>query len=244
MRLEILVGALVLAGGLAAQPARFEVAVIHPSAAAPGAGSSFESFEGGRIRITNEPVKLLVRVAFRLQDSQIAGGPGWLDTDRYDIEAKTGQPGKIAPDEMSALFESLLADRFQLKFHHETRELPVLALVAAKNGVKLKPAADGEGTSSNTSNQGKGTSRLKAVATNMPLLAAYIGNRLGRLVVDRTGLSGSYDFSLEWAPDEASDSAAPSLVTALREQLGLRLESQKAPVEVLVIDRLQRPSEN
>lgn len=224
-------------------PQHFEVAVIRPSLAAPGAGTSFNVFEGGRLRIANEPVKLLIRVAFQIQNAQIAGGPNWLDSDRYDIEATTGSPEKIKPNQMSPLIESLLADRFHLKYHREMRELAVLALVVARNGPKLKAQAEGEASAMNTKG-GPGTSQLTGTAVSMDLLAGYVGNRLGRIVLDKTGLSGGYDFTLEWTPDQAPDSSAPSLVTALREQLGLRLESQKSPVQVLVIDSIDRPSEN
>ena len=222
---------------------QFEVAVIRPTAAGVSAGTSFEVFDGGRMKITNEPVKLLIRAAFQLPNAQIVGGPAWLETDRYDIEAKTGRPGKIPPGEMRPLLASLLADRFHLKFHREMRELTVYALVAAKGGVKLKPKGEGESRGMSTH---PGPGKTQAVATAIPMgeLAGYVGNRLGRIVVDRTGLSDSYDFKLEWAPDETPDSPAPSLVTALREQLGLSLETQKSPVEVLVIDSLERPSEN
>ncbi len=234
---------LLLKGVSGQSPQRFEVAVVRPSLAGPSAGTSFNVFEGGRLRITNEPAKLLIRVAFQIQNAQIAGGPGWLDTDRFDIEAKTGRPEKIKPDQMSTLMQSLLAERFNLRFHRETRGLTVYALVVAKSGPKLKAEAEGESTAMNTKG-GPGTSQLIGTGVSMELLAGYVGNRLGRIVLDKTGLSGSYDFTLDWAPDQASDSPAPSLVTALREQLGLRLESQKSPVEVLVIDSMQKPSEN
>jgi len=123
------------------------------------------------------------------------------------------------------------------------REQTVLALVPAKGGPKLNDATAEEGTGMNTSG-GQHRSRAVATATSMELLAGYLGNRLGRIVVDKTGLAGRYDFTLEWAPDEAVESPAPPLITALREQLGLRLETQKSPVEVLVIDSLERPTEN
>lgn len=226
----------------AQQPQNFEVAVIRPSPAT-SSGSSLNLFEGGRIRITNEPVKLLIRLAFQIQNSQIAGGPSWLDSDRYDIEARSGLPGKILPDQLRPMIESLLTDRFHLKCHWETREFPVLALTVAKGGPKLKTASEGEASGANTSG-GAHKSQLVATGTSMALFAGYIGNRLGRIVVDKTQLSGSYDFTLIWAPDEAPESPAPPLVTALRDQLGLRLESQRSPTKVLVIDSLERPSEN
>lgn len=222
-------------------PTQFDVVSIRPSPAS--GGTSVELFEGGRIRIANEPVKLLLRMAFQLQNAQIAGAPAWLDTDRYDIEAKTGRPEKITRDQMGPLMQSLLAERFQLRFHRETRELTVGALVVAKGGAKLKTKAEGEGSGMNTSGGSK-RSQLTATGTSMELLASYVGNRLDRIVVDRTGLTESYDFTLEWAPDETAESSAPSLITALRDQLGLRIEPQKSPVQVLVIDRIARPSEN
>jgi uncharacterized protein (TIGR03435 family) len=224
-------------------PQNFEVAVIRPSQVATSSGSSLNLFEGGRLRITNEPVKLLIRLAFQVQNSQIVGGPSWMDSDRYDIEAKSGLPGTILPSQLHPLMESLLIDRFHLKFHWEMRDLQVLALTVAKGGPKLKPASEGEASAANTSG-GAHKSQLAATGTSMALLAGYIGNRLGRIVVDKTQLSGSYDFTLLWAPDEGADSPAPPLVTALRDQLGLRLESLKSPTKVLVIDSLERPSEN
>lgn len=235
---------LVLIGGLIFGQAlpQFEVAVIRPSAAAPAAGTSFNVFEGGRLRITNEPVKLLIRAAYELQNAQIAGGPAWLHSDRYDIEAKTGRLEKPDRVQLKPLLQSLLAERFGLRFHREMRELTVYALTVAKDGPKFKQA-DGDVSAMNT-HAGSGKSQLVATGLSMELLASYVGNRIGRIVVDETDLPGSYNLTLEWAPDDASDSAAPPLSTALREQLGLRLESRKKPVDVLVIDQLQRPSEN
>ena len=122
--------ALLLSKGLPGQPPQhFEVAVIRPTLAETGASTSFNVFEGGRLRITNEPVKLLIRAAFQIQSAQITGGPAWLDTDRYDIEAKTGHPEKPGPDKMSPLLRSLLTDRFNLKSHREMRDSTVYALV-------------------------------------------------------------------------------------------------------------------
>ena len=240
---RLLVAAAALTTGVLGQPPRFEVASIRPTRAEIGAGTNVSVFEGGRIGIVNEPVKLLIRMAFQLQNSQIAGGPNWLDTDRYDIEAKTGNPEKPAPGQLSPLMQSLLAERFHLKFHRETRELTVYALVIAKSGPKLKAKTEGEPAGMNTK-EGRDTSRAVGTGVSMELLASYVGNRLGRIVLDKTGLSDTYDFTLEWTPDPASDSPAPSLAIALREQLGLTLESRKSPVEVLVIDSIDRPSEN
>jgi uncharacterized protein (TIGR03435 family) len=226
---------------MAQAPREFEVAAIHLSAVAPGAGTSVEVFEGGRIRIINEPIKLLVRQAFQVQNTQISGGPEWLDSDRYDIEAKTGRAEKPRPGDLAPLLQALLAERFHLKFHRETREMSVAALVVNPRP-KLK-ASEGEANAMST-HAGAGKSHVVATGVTMATLAAYVSNRLGRVVIDKTGLSGAYDFELDWSPNEETEAPAPQLVTALREQLGLRLEPQKGPVEVLVIERLERPSEN
>jgi uncharacterized protein (TIGR03435 family) len=228
---------------LQSEAQQFEVAVIRPTPPTTTAGTSFNLFEGGRIKITNEPVKLLVRVAFQLPNAQIAGGPAWLDSDRYDIEAKTGLPEKPTPAQLGPMIRNLLEERFHLKYHRETRQLTVYALVPAKTGPKLKPAAPTESAGANT-HGGPRSSQLVATATTMPLLATYIANRLERVVIDQTNLTGAYDFHLEWAQDPNPESALPSLVTALHDQLGLTLQSQKAAVEVLVIDNLERPTEN
>src|SRR5579862_3112357 len=189
---------LLLTGGLFLWLQQFEVAVIRPSQASPSAGTSFNLFEGGRVKMTNEPVMLLIRQAFRLQNAQIAGAPGWVDSDRYDIEAKTGRPEKIQPAQLGPLMQDLLRERFHLKFHREMRELPVLALVASKGGAKLQPTAT-PGTPGMNTGGGPAKSKLTATATPMALLANFVGNRLGKIVVDKTGLAESYDFTLEWA---------------------------------------------
>ncbi len=239
MRSSLFIGVLSLS--LLAQ--RFEVAVIRPTQVAEGAGSSFNVYDGGRLRIVNEPVKLLVRTAFQLQNSQIAGGPSWLETERYDIEAKTGQPAKPTPDTLGPYLQDMLIERFRLQFHREMREQTVWALVTAKGAPRLQDAAEGEASVMNTSGN-KVTSRAVATATSMALLAVYVGNRLGAIVLDKTGLAGTYDFTLEWSPQQSLEATAPSLSVALREQLGLRLEQQKAGVLVLVIEHLERPTEN
>jgi uncharacterized protein (TIGR03435 family) len=179
LRLFILMSGLVLVVSKGIHGQEFEVAVIRPTSADMNTGTSFNVFEGGRLRITNEPVKLLIRVAFQLQNSQIVGGRSWLDTDRYDIEAKTGRPERITPGQLSPLMQNLLAERFHLRFHRETREMAVGALVVAKGGPRLKAKVEGEGAAMNTSG-GPGTSQLIATGVSMELLAGYVANRLGR----------------------------------------------------------------
>jgi uncharacterized protein (TIGR03435 family) len=237
MRFSLLIATVALP--LCAQ--HFEVAMIRPTAAEPNAGTSFNVFDGGRIRIVNEPVKLLIRTAFQLQNSQIAGGPAWVESDRYDIEAKTGKPEKPTPGTLGPYLRDMLTERFHLKFHREMREMTVWTLVTAKGGPKMKVSTEHE---SSWKNSGGAVSRAVVTATPTALIATYVGNRLGAIVLDKTSLTDAYDFTLEWAPDKAQDTDAPSLVTALREQLGLQLAREKAPVEVLVIDSMERPSEN
>jgi len=225
---------------MAQAPREFEVASIHESALALEAGTSVEVFAGGRIRIVNEPIKLLVRQAFQLQNAQIAGGPEWLDSDRYNIEAITGRPEKPLPGDLAPLLKALLAERFHLRFHREMRELSVTALITDRPKLKV---SDGEANTMAT-HTGARTSQAVATGVTMATLAGYVGNRLGDIVIDKTGLRGAYDFTLEWSPSEATEAPGPPLVTALHEQLGLRLERQKSPVEVLVIEHLDRPTEN
>jgi uncharacterized protein (TIGR03435 family) len=144
---------------------------------------------------------------------------------------------------MGPPMQSLLAERFHFRLHRGTKELTVGALAISRSGPKLRAKTTEEGSGMNTSG-GPERSHLIATGTSMELLAGYLGNRLGRIVVDRTQLTESCDFTLEWSRDETADSSMPSLVTARRDQLGLRIEPQKAPVEVLVVDAIGRPSEN
>ncbi len=163
--------------------------------------------------------------------------PDWLNFERYDIAAK--YPVGTPLDQVRVMLQNLLADRFKLKMHRESKELPIYALVAAKNGPKLTESAPGTQGSIGMSNghlSGKGRASLVALADRLsgPVF------QLGRPVMDRTGISELYDFSLDWAPD-----TEPSLFTALQEQLGLRLEAQKGAVEVIVVDSMERkPSPN
>jgi uncharacterized protein (TIGR03435 family) len=225
----------------------FEVGSIKPNNS--GSRSTRVSInKGGRFTATNVPVKALMIVAYKLQEYQIIGGPPWLESDRYDITAKSEDDAN--ENQVGEMIKSLLGDRFKLTFHHETRELPVYALLVSKNRPKLK-ASDGDNHNANTT-RGKITGRAMPLQTFVILLS----NQLDRLVVDKTGLTGNFDLQLEWSPEfsrpgalteaggTSSELSGPSIFTALQEQLGLRLESTKGPVEVLVIDSVQKPSEN
>lgn len=223
-------------------PDKFEVVSIRPNLS--GSSNTQIKMDGGRLVVTNGSLKTLIRNAYGLLSFQLAGGPNWLDTDMFDIAAETGQREEVSQERFKRLLQGLLADRFHLKIHLETREEPVYGLVADKNGPKLAKATGHE--SSPGMNTHRESGRVIMRGTDVPIseLATNLGNQLGRFVIDRTGLEGHYSFLLEFAPVQAQDSDSPSLFSAVREQLGLTLEPQKAPVEVWVIDSAEKPSEN
>ena len=226
-------------------PQQFEVASIRPDNAGPGPGTSANISEGGRVQATNATIRWVILVAFHLEDRQVLGGPAWLDNDRYDIDAKTGRPERPTPDEVQPMMQNLLAERFHLKYHRDTREMQVYALVSEGKPVAgIKQSEDGATTSMDTNGAPGNAQRLTAKGTTMTQLSNYVGNRLGRFVVDQTGLTAAYDFTLDWTQGDAGDSGLPSLVTALHDELGLKLESKKLPVDVLVIDSIDRPTQN
>jgi uncharacterized protein (TIGR03435 family) len=250
------------------KPLEFEVASIKPHP--PGETSSSMNSVPGGINATNMTLRQLILRGYEIQDFQLLGGPGWINDDRWDIMART--PDFVMPQdpnslndrqrrtiqsEMQERLRSLLADRFGLVVRRETREQPIYALVVAKNGTKLQPTkqtGSNNATSTNMTN-GRGTATFTAVTTGV--LAQQLAKRIGRPVVDKTGLTGKYDFKLEWTADvgepgaisdgadvNAAEPSGPTIFTALQEQLGLRLESQKGPVDVIVIERVEKASEN
>lgn len=218
----------------------------------------------------NLPLQTLIRLAYGLQDYQISGTPSWTDSERYDVDARmessvADEFNKLSPDGRIAarrrMVQALLADRFKLTAHVGTKELPVFDLVIAKGGPKLQESKPDESSPKGLSGTrggggggvtgggtGEGSSGLRTTsARGVPLaqLVSTLSRELGRTVLDKTGLSGKYDYMLQWAPDNGqSDSNGPSLTTAIQEQLGLKLESGKGPVETLVIDHIERPNGN
>jgi bla regulator protein BlaR1 len=214
-----------------------------------------------RIHLTSS-AGLLVLFAYNLpfgsERTRIVGGPDWLLTAQYDIQAKIDDSlyaamQKMAPEQqreqVDLMEQSLLAERFELKMHFETRDMPVYALVVAKGGLKLTPAKDGETTSISSLNSEMIAKSVTLDDFAQSSLWTPIG---GRLVVDQTGLKGAYDFTLNWGQEqivapEAGQESAPVLspiFTAIQQQLGLKLVPTKAPVEVMVIDHIEKPSEN
>jgi uncharacterized protein (TIGR03435 family) len=225
----------------APQPA-FEAAAIRPNTTG-ASGSNWRIHPGG-VTVENMSLRHIIQAAFTLQDYQYSG-PAWLENERYNIDAKdeTKADGK----QLVRMLQTLLAERCKLVVHRETRPVSGYALVVAKGGLKIHPA-EGEGWSLNSQNR---DTRLKATHVNMPRFAAYIARALSQPVVDETKVTGGFDFALEFADPrpgraESGDGAPPlpSIFTALSEQLGLKLESRKVPVEILVVDRAERPSEN
>jgi uncharacterized protein (TIGR03435 family) len=223
----------------------FEVASIkrHPE---PVTHWSDPSVRGSRVVGTASTLLELIELAYGLRRDQISGSPGWAESDRYDITAKAEGEGKITPDELRRMLQALLTDRFQLKVHHEAQEAPIYALVVGKNGPKFKPSppeADGHNFTRGTD---KGL-HMEMPHGTMQQLADQLSHTAGRPVVDRTGLTGYYAYTVDWFPANVippPDMDAPSMFAALQEQLGLRLESTKGPMEKLVIDHAEKPSEN
>lgn len=213
-------------------------------------------------------VKFLVMMAYQVHDFQVIGGPGWIDSDRYNIDAKAERPPAVNMeyrDLQLRRLQTLLRDRFNLTIHRETKELPIYELTVAKGGPKLKPPNCIQREPGDTTiSPGKtswdycgligfnGRGRLQSSSTTLVNLANYLSNPLSRTVVDKTGITGEFQVQLTFAPDTPTgptDGATaadlgPDFFTAIQEQLGLKLESAKGPVESLVIDHVERPSEN
>jgi len=232
---------------------KFEVASIKP--ADPNVpGFRIQTAPGGRYIATGVTVKFLIAQAYGVMEFQVSGGPSWIGNERYEINAKGESGIENKPGQMGLRLQGLLADRFQLQLAGEAKEMPIYALVVAKNGAKLKESTVGvDGRRMQT-----GRGRIEVQGIDMASLANTLSQQVGRKVLDKTGLTGNYDFKLEWTPEFGQpqgpkdgaaesapvDSAGPSLFTAMQEQLGLKLESTKGPVEVLVIDRVEKPTEN
>lgn len=191
------------------------------------------------LRMTGYTLKACVKLAYGLKPYQVESkGAGWIGTDWFDIEARTAAPATRA--EMMRMLQPVLTERFHMVFHRETVQMPVLLLQVARGGLKFQPAATAEGPNVDARND-----YIHAIHLEMDGFADIIGQFVtDRPVLNRTGLNGEYQFRVEFAPKESDDSDRSSIFSALTEQLGLKLESVKAPVEVLVIDRAERPSEN
>lgn len=248
----------------------FEVASIKKNVSG-SEQASVRTMPGGRLAVTNNSLRNIIRNAYNVQNFQIVGGPDWINNDRWDIVAKTETD--VPPPQLLIMMRSLLADRFKLVLHTEMRETPVYALVLARSdgrlGPQLRPSTVDcaallasfqarKETPPNTINgrPSCGTqARAGTMMTTSTTMADFVRNlapMAGRPIVDRTGLTGRYDLDLSWTPDPAGapgttpavDNDRPALVTAVQEQLGLKLDSQRLPFETLVIDSVERPTED
>jgi uncharacterized protein (TIGR03435 family) len=236
MRKLLLLSVVTFAAG--AQTPAFEVASIKPTRSAEGVSSIRPS--PGRISMENVSLKKLILNAYGIPDDQgyALAGPGWLTTESFDIEATF--PADTPLPQVRQMMQALLAERFRLASHRENRQLPNYALVVTKNGPKIHAVVDGQPRTAG------GPGRLEATRITMQKLADLLSRQAGLPVVDSTGLKGVFDFTLTWSPEETAatptngGAAGPSIFTALQEQLGLKLESGKGPVEILVVDHIEK----
>ena len=187
--------------------------------------------------MTNVTLKRCIMGAWGLGPNQISGGPPWLDTDRYEIVAKAEK--RVDDDGiLMGMLQTLLAERFRLAVHHETRTIEAFALETAKGGPKLEKAGDGESTTRN------GRGLIDARVITMDRFAEVLSRQMDLPVVNHTGLEGIFNLKLEWNRESFRPELGPSIFNAIQEQLGLRLRSQKTPTDVLVIDHAEKPTEN
>ena len=225
----------------------FEVVSVKPNRS--GSGGSHSNGDRGMFTGTNLTLMSFIATAFGVKQYQVEG-PAWLSTERYDIAAKL--PTGLARDRdqfraaMGAMMQKMLVDRFKLAVHHDRKILPVYELTVGKKGVKIQPAAC-SGSNSRSNN-----THYTTTCITMNGFAEFLSRRMDLPVLDATGLTASYSFTLDWIPDpqpgdgKAADMAGgPTLTEALQDQLGLRLETRKAPVEIIVVDHAERvPAEN
>jgi len=232
-----------------ALPAAYDVISVRPHRQEDQRVGSYWRTSPSGFTAANVPVRSLITSAYNvIMPEQITGLPGWAQTENFDIEAKfdpenaeavTKLRGDDRQKENSVLMQALLADRFRLKARVEQKELPVYNLVVAKGGPKIKQA-----DASLPTGYGMGLGTLHGKAMAIAALCAGISHSAGRLVIDKTSLTGNYEIDLTWAWNDDPNSTAPSLFSALEEQLGLKLEPAKAPLDVVVIDHIERPTEN
>lgn len=215
----------------------FEAATIKPAASADPANGYWSRPGVGRFFAHSLSVEYLIQLAYDVEADQIAGKPTWLDSDFYDVDAKPEEGIKLSRDELKPRLQNLLAERFHLATHYETKMVRGYALVVAKGGAKLQPTKGDHfpGFRLTTS-----PGHLEGLNWSMPYLAEMLQHATNIPVADQTGIDGSYDIKLRFAPDMDQGSALPSLFTALRETLGLELKRQQVSIQVLVIDHIDR----
>jgi uncharacterized protein (TIGR03435 family) len=218
-----------------------------------------QSLPGGRVQLTNVTLRNMILDSYKLQNAQVDGGPSWVQTDGWDVTAKA--PADAPSAQVLEMLRTLLTDRFKLVTHTEAREMPVYALVLSRKdgklGANLKPSdADCGATAAPPPASGPprcgmniGINRITVGARSLKDIARVLEPRVGRSVIDKTGLSGLFDADLTWTPQGLAGASAAaeegtSIFTAVQEQLGLKLESTKGPVDVLVIDHVEQPAQD
>jgi uncharacterized protein (TIGR03435 family) len=227
----------------------WDVVSVKPHDQSDPSNNQSLNFKGRQFVMVNRAVEGMLLFAYSLQKVQIVGAPHWIETERWDVQGLPDLPGHPSLKQMQTLTRKLLEERFGLKVHKETRELSVYAITVAKGGEKIAPSAgDANSPPSENENSNGGVVTMRMTNMSMGEFAPDLGYFLGRPAVDRTGLAGRYDLQLKWTADEskapADGSAPPGLLTAVQEQLGLKLEPVKAPVDVLVVDQVERPTAN
>jgi uncharacterized protein (TIGR03435 family) len=237
----------------------FEVATIKPSNPdTPGQAINVGRAGGNSFTTLNTPLFELIKFAYGLHGKQVTGGPSWIESDKFDILAKPDTPGSPNVTQLRSMVQKLLAERFGLEFHREKKELSAYVITVDKAGLKINKVEGARGSLPGFGGRGPGAVGVRN--STMSEFADFLQARiLERPVVDQTGLQDRYDFTLEWRPDTAQQPPGagpnapalpqniedrPDLLTAMRQQLGLKIESGKAPVEVLVIDKVTKPTEN
>jgi uncharacterized protein (TIGR03435 family) len=243
--LGVLIGTLALCGEAvpsshAQTPITFEVASVRLSPPGGTGLSSFNYLGTTRFTATNVSLPLLLQLAFGVDDYQILQKPSWSDSTLYDVSAKPEGETSLTYEHLKPLLQQLLEQRFHLTVHHETKYFKGYALLVAKGGPKLQTSKGEANHHANILPNG-----LQGQNLSLQDLASLLSHPVGRPVVDKTGIQGSYDFKLDYSPNESTDSPFPSVFTAVTEQLGLRLETQQVPVDIVVIDHVDRePTEN
>jgi uncharacterized protein (TIGR03435 family) len=232
---------------------RFEAASLKVSSADLRANDLVHIMPGGeRYEATNSTVRQMLQVAFRIRSEQFAGIPGWLDAERFDMQAKAEKPS--SPDELHVMLVNMLRDRMGLRYHIEKREMPIYALVLSSEGAKLTRRESSAGDSSVTPHSNNLQTKLTGINARMDFLAFRLSNdELDRPVVDMTGLKGTYDFEVNYTRQlrldfpsggkidgEDPDTRGPNIFTAFKQQLGLELRAQKGSVEIVVVDHAER----
>ncbi|MDP9049465.1 MAG: TIGR03435 family protein [Acidobacteriota bacterium] len=211
----------------------------------------------------NISLKYLIVIAYNIKPDSLSGGPDWIDSSSYEINAKVfhpddSTPPKLTKSQRNQMLQSLLADRFKLVVHTETKDAPIYELTLAKSGPKFHETTPGDTFASGVKGLDGQThigypmmtalGQLTGQATPIGSIIDFLTQTLHRPIVDKTGLTGKYDIALQWTPDntpaDSPTAGGPSIFTAIQEQLGLKLESTKGPVETLVIDHIEKPSEN